>query len=174
MRTFACCAASFAEATQKAAGVRPVTSPPLRAGMFDARWLEGWDFLYFDLHGQPGQPFWMGDDGIIALTAELVQEANLGGAVVFAASCYLGDEDSPMLEALLEAGASYVVGGEGPNLAGQRSVMGASLLGLWFRRWLAIGLGPVTALQLAKARVQWRRGKAARDAEAFRAYVRRV
>lgn len=99
-----------------------------------------------------------------------------------------------MLDALLAAGVKYVIGGDGRNWAGERSVYGASLLGLWFRRLFTRGLDPLRALALAKKRVradmavsrfwEWfdkrpylpgqvRRAEAARDTLGFRAYYRR-
>lgn len=184
MKTFAFCCASFAEVTERAAGVTPLTSPPVDAGTFNPTWLEGYDLLWFDLHGQPGAGWWMGDDRLIAVTAGQIRDANLGGAIVFALNCYLADEGSPMLDALLDAGARYVIGGDGRNWAGQRALHGAAILGMRFVEGLREGQDPLRALALAKRRVRlsmvrdWllRRGKritAAKDTLAFRAYYRR-
>ena len=75
MRTLAYCAESFREATRKAAGVEPLTCPPLWWREFDARAMEGCDLLYFDLHGDPALASWCGDGGIVALTADQVRAA---------------------------------------------------------------------------------------------------
>lgn len=174
IRVFAYCAQSFAEATRKAAGVEPLTCPPISAERFPPLGLQGYDFLYLDLHGSPGEPFWRGDDRICALTATQVLSNDLRGCVVFAANCYLADGDSPMMDALLDAGARYVIGGAGENWGPTRGwLFGAPLLGLWLRRWLAIGLSPLRALGLAKRAVRMR-GVAVEDTLAFRAYYREV
>lgn len=179
MRTFAYCCASYQRPVEKAAGVVPMTCPPQASKNF---WipglLEGQDLLYFDLHGGPGDAQWYGDLGLIALRAEQIRDTDLTGTVIFAANCYLGDTDSPMLDALLAAGASWVVGGEGPNYATKGGLLaGAHLLGLWFRRLLAQGLDVPAALRMAKARTlasRWVWTQASKDARGFKAYYRRA
>ena len=203
MRVFAYCCASFAESTGRAAGVRPLTSPPVDALAFDPRWLEGYDLLWFDLHGQPGLEWWLGDGGVVALTAKQVRGGgrgvggggarpatpgrggDRGGALVFAVNCHLADAGSPMLDALLAAGAGYVIGGEGINWGGQRLLFGAGLLGLRLRQLVERGTGPLLALAWAKRWVTLSlaanrvlgRGdmvEAARDTLGFRAYYRQT
>ncbi len=181
MRIFAYCCASFAGATRKAAGVEPLLSPPLTAVQFEPRWLETCNLVYLDLHGQPGLNFWLGDDGIIALMAHQVREANLSSAVVFATNCYLADEGSPMLDALLDAGARYVIGGEGENWANSQRPAGAAELGRRFRQLFEWGVEPMKALAIAKralvVKSVLRRKRKERlvdkDTLAFRAYYRR-
>lgn len=162
----------------------PLTCPPANADTFDPRWLAGRDLIYLDLHGMPGQPYWLGDDGIVALTAEQIHGASLGNAVVFAINCYLADDDSPMLDALLGAGARYVIGGSGPNLGGQETLQGASLLGFYLRTGLAAGFDPLTALSAAKSALRVHNAvlqaisapatrRANADALEFRAFYRR-
>jgi hypothetical protein len=183
VKIFAYCCQSFRDATRRAAGVIPLTSPPVDAATFGVWQLEGNDFIWFDLHGEPGLRWWLGDNWIVALTAAQVREVDLGGAVVFAVNCYLADEDSPMLEALLDAGARYVVGGTGRNWAGQRTLFGAGLLGMRFLYLMSQGRDPLHSLALAKRwmrlgmamqRVMGKSGKvmAAKDALTFRAYYR--
>ena len=180
MNTFAYCCASFENMTRKAAGVSPSTSPPSTVYNFDLALLEHRDLLWFDLHGAPGESYWLGDDRTLAMTATELRKANLDGAIVFALNCYLADEDSPTLDALLDAGARYVIGGDGKNWGGSnRALMGAGLLGLWFRRLLGWGVPPLEALALAKQRVKLstlKQGKqlAAKDTLQFRAYYREV
>lgn len=186
MRVLAYCCRSFVFSAVQAAGVQPHTCPPTTSATFDPRWLEGRDLLYFDLHGEPGEALWRGDDGVIALTATQILEADLGRSIVFAANCHLADEDSPMLEALLDAGARYVIGGDGKNWGGQRALFGATLLGYAFRQAMAMGVEPLQALTWAKRRVKLdltvekylrRRPQqqlAAEDTLAFRAYYRRI
>jgi hypothetical protein len=181
MRVFAYCDWSFEKSMRWVAGVQPVTCPPVNGESFDLAWLENQDLILIDLHGERGLDYWyaVADEGgipqrIVALRAEQIRLANLGGAVVFATSCYLGEEDSPMLAALLDAGASYVIAGAGENLAGERKVAGAGLLGLFFRMFLKAGESPLDALATAKDSL-WlvaRNKQAREDALAFQAFER--
>jgi hypothetical protein len=149
MRVFALCASSFVESARQASGVEPLASPPLTAADFDPALLAGHDFIYLDLHGGPDDPHWYGDAGP-AVTAEQLRQAQLGGAVVFATNCDLGDAVSPMLDALLAAGASCVIAGAGTNYAGTTQATDAAALGQNFRAQLELGLHPVAALERAK------------------------
>lgn len=192
MRVFALCAAGFEEATRRAAGVEPLLSPPVSRE--DAEVVVGWmawaEFVYLDLHGAPGGTCWLGDEHVAALCAGDLRPAGmetcptspgpLKGTMVFAANCHLGDRDSPMMDALLGAGARYVIAGEGPNAGppGGR-LYGAPLLGLWFRRMLRLGVRPLLALRWAKRVVRLDElvvggevEAANVDAVGFRAYVR--
>jgi hypothetical protein len=157
MRVVAYCAASFRESVTRAAGVDPLLSPPWVASALDVARLAGADLLYFKLHGLPGQPFWYGDGLVTALSAELVGGLDLSGSVVFVANCHLwqqredGIQSSPMLDALLSAGARAVVGGPGENYAKSREVHGADLLGLHFRQAIQLHLRPEFAFRVARA-----------------------
>ena len=192
MRVIAYCCASFTEATEKAAGVKPLSSPPYDSASFDPAWLSAdcygyrYDLIYLDLHGQPGEACWRGDGGIVALTADQIRSVALGGSVVFAVNCFLADSDSPMLEALLEAGARYVVGGTGENFGGEEQLMGAGLMGARFRVLMEQGFEPLLALDFAKRwmrlylaggkvfkQLSPKRMRAAEDALQFRAYYRK-
>ena len=156
MRVFAYCAQPYAEPTRRAAGVNPMTCPPVSADTFIPEWLNGHDFLYFDLHGLPNAGYWYdeqpGPVGMAERTVALwdwqIKAADLSGAVVFAANCYL--TDGPMLPALFGAGAAYVVGGAGKNYSGKSRVAGASQLGELFRHALEAGLPPEKAFSKAK------------------------
>jgi hypothetical protein len=160
MRIWAYCCQEFEKSTRRAAGVKPLTCPPMCAEDFDPRWLgelesdKPWDLIYLDLHGRPGDTAWYGDDGIVAMTEEQVRSVDLGGAVVFAVNCYLADDESPMMDALLDAGAQYVIGGDGLNYGGTRSMVGASKLGQRFRQFYELLGDPLRALSLAKQAVQ--------------------
>ena len=94
---------------------------------------------------------WYGDNFTMAIHVDQLLAARLGGAVVFAANCHL--PETPMLDALLKAGARAVAGGHGANWADKDYVAGADFLGLWFRRWLQLGLSPALSLKLAKIRL---------------------
>jgi hypothetical protein len=184
MRVFAFCARSFQYSVAKAAGVEPLLSPPVEAfgengPEFNPRWVSGYDFLYFKLHGITAQPFWYGDDMITAVTAEQIASSDLHGAVVFVANCNTWDptrpgsprEQAPMLIALLRAGARAVVAGPGPNYGKSRGIYGADLLGINFRRFLQFF--PIEqAFELAKVPVKLaaRRDPQAADALDFRLF----
>jgi len=148
MDVFAYCAWSMRESVRQAAGVAPMTCPPVSALEFEPGWLRGHDFVYFKLHGLRGQPFWYGDEYQTAVTASQLRSADLAGAVVFVANCHL--EGSAMLAALLEAGAKAVIGGPGANYALKYGVNGADLLGLWLRRWLRFGASVQRAMALSQ------------------------
>lgn len=159
------------------AGVPPLTCPPTSSATFEADWLTGYDLLLFDLHGEPADDTWYGDAHYPALTAATVRQANLGGAVVVGLNCHLADSTSPMLDALLSAGASYVVAGDGVNYAGTTKVMGAGTLAMWVRRFLARNIPLPRALWLAKVALKTEMAmghniEAAADALKFKAFVR--
>jgi hypothetical protein len=165
MLVFAYCAESLRSVVERAAGVQPVTCPPVTLDSFKPEWLERKSLLYFNLDGAPDEPYWYGDGWETALSVGKVNQADLGGAIVFVANCYL--PESPFLATLLKAGASFVVGGSGTNYARKSRVGGADLLGMWFRRCLMRGFSPERALKIAKWRVRLTRDKAARDAAEF-------
>ena len=164
MKTFAYCAAEFQHSVRKAAGVQPLLSPPATAETFDPAWLESRDFLYLKLHGLPEEIYWYGDNWITALRATQILAANLTGTIVFVANCHLfqanpsttlgtgngGHPTSPMLSALLGAGARAVIGGSGENYAKRHSVHGADRLGRAFRYLLQFGFPPYTAFRTAQ------------------------
>lgn len=184
MRTFAYCAKRFENTTRRGAGVWPFTCPPVTAETFIPSMLEGYDLLYFDLHGIPDSPTWYGDDHHAALSAWDVRQAHLDGVVVFAVNCYLADQNSPMMDALLDAGASFVIGGEGQNYGGAKRMLGAASLGHAFRLGLQAGLRTPAALSAAK-RWLWllwakhrmlgesQREMAIMDALSFKAFYRK-
>lgn len=171
MRVFAYCAASFEKSVRRAAGVPPLLSPPCGLTAFNPHVLEGYDLLYFKLHGLPGQPYWYGDHWLTALSADQVSQADLSGAVVFVANCYL--PESPLLQALLDAGAKAVVGGPGQNYGRPHSVDGADLLGLYFRYCLQLKLPTKVALTFAKHRLRLKRkDKSTKDTLAFQLWTK--
>jgi hypothetical protein len=147
--SFALCAASLKQSAAAVAGVQPLTSPPLTMPAFQASCLEGNSLLFFKLHGAPGASFWYGDGGQITCSAEQIRSARLDGALVFAANCW-GGKDSPMVQALIAAGAACVVTGEGINYAGINRVDGADVIGIVWRALLELGTPAGFALTLAK------------------------
>ena len=172
MRVFAYCAKSFEAQVRRAAGVQPFTSPPHTVETFEPSWMQGYDLLYFDLHGYVGRWGWHGEEDR-ALCPEGVMRATLSDPVVFTASCYAGP-DHPMVEAFLDAGARVVIGGLGQNFEYSHALIGANLLGMWLRRLLSLGLPWQVALEGARLKVRLGRRShklAAQDALAFQGYV---
>ena len=191
MKILAYCGQSFKDAAGQITGVEPLTCPPYSANDFDPRWLAGYDLLFFDFHGLPELDYWFEDDPItslpgrlVALTADQLRQASLKNSVVIALTCFLADQNSPMLDALLEAGAAYVIGGDGKNWASTKRATGAGLLAKRFIERLEAGQDVAKALAGAKravrmqmikdvARLRLKQVKAARDTLAFRAYYRK-
>ncbi len=173
MRVFAYCAAEFQESVRKAAGVVPLLSPPVTADILEPRCLEDYDFIYLKLHGLPEEVYWYGDKWITALRATQILAADLRGTVVFVASCHLYQTGngrhptSPMLNALLAAGARAVVGGAGENYAKRHKVHGADRLGRTFRYLLQFGLAPYIAFRLARFALALKLHKAPADLDAL-------
>jgi hypothetical protein len=170
VRVKAFCAKSFRVSVHKAAGIEPITCPPVDLLSFRSSILGPCDFLYLKLHGLPEQGFWYGDRGVTACSRFQVASCHLEGAVVFAANCFL--PESPMLAALFDAGASAVIAGSGINFARPITLASADIIGAGLRRGLAAGLSPGAALNLAKAALVVMPGRAKRDALAFRVYER--
>jgi hypothetical protein len=170
------------KATRKVVGVEPLTCPPVTSASFPLHVLKWADFVYFDLHGIPNDPVWMGDDRLPALTAKHLFMADLSNTVVFATNCYLADQGSPMLHALLNAGAEYVIGGDGKNWAMKKSPGRADLLGKWFLMFYRLGLSPEKALAIAKQRLKAslifarsaRKKETIKDTLEFRLYTRKA
>ena len=169
MTTLAYCALSFRHSVAAAAGVTPITSPPLTAGTFHHTWLEGHSLIYIKLHGLAAQPFWYGDNWQTAISAKLIRQASLPNTTIFVANCYLAD--SPMLPALLATGAT-IIGGYGPNFARSDQVYGTDVLGRLIRRLINRHIPPTIALPTAKLllRQRARTDPALLDALDFRLY----
>lgn len=164
MRVQALCCASFERSVKRAANVDPLLSPPVTVETFNPAVLQGYDLLYVKLHGLPGQPYWYGDEWITATSAEQVCKTDLHGATVYAPTCFL--PQSPMLAALFEAGAEYVIGGEDENY--ERTV---DRFGRIIRLLMQTGLSVETSFRLAKLRLRITpQTLAVRDTLNFRLY----
>ena len=148
--------ATGAQSVRNATGVKPRVFPPSSMGEFKAEWLQGFDVLYFHLHGLAHQGYWYGDKWTTAMSDDQIRGCKLTGAVAFVANCYgLG---SKMSQALLDAGCTAVVAGPETNY-GKRggAVRGADLLGQFFIGALTRAnavryerTNPAEALRLAK------------------------
>ncbi len=131
------------------AGIEPQTSPPIFMPGFDPHAMDSHALLFFKLHGLAGQPYWYGDGGATACSAAQIRQARLDGALVFAANCW-GGAQSPMVQALLAAGAACVVTGEGVNYAGVRRIDGADVIGWVWRQLIERGFSAGGALEFGK------------------------
>ncbi len=167
MKSFCFAAKSFEKSAAAMAGVKPLTSPPITFRSFDPQLLEGYDLLFFKLHGLARQPYWYGDGFISACSADQLRTAELSGALVFAANCF-GGAESPMVKALLEAGAAAVITGEGLNYAGTNRLDGADVIGLAWRWLMKAGFTAEAALKLGKTAAKVRRPGLAKDIDSFR------
>jgi len=163
LNVYALCPASQRWAVAQAAGVAPLTSPPLRLGTrqaagLDPGLLEGRDLLYLALHGLPGEPYWYGDGAMTALSTAAFRGAHDGrplalrNTVVFVASCHF--TEGPFFAALLACRPRALIAGSGENYARSLSLVGPHLLGYYLRRALEAGLLPRLALEVAKARLR--------------------
>jgi len=155
-----------------------ITSPPVDAMTFNPSWLMGYDVLYIDLYGEPGDSSLyrkVGDRMEPALDVATVRETDLCGAVVIATACYL--PQTPFLDAFLAAGARGVIGGAGYNWGDDDQPIGAQKLAKHVIARLEWGDTPEEALKRAKGslsmsleRLFWR--EATEDALQFALYER--
>jgi len=174
----------FLMATMKVVGREAdvFVSPPMDKWKFKAEWMQGYDLIYLDLHGERdardlcvyggSNPGWK----IRALGIETVWRAFLKGAVVFATSCYL--PETPFVKAFLDAGARAVIAGEGVNWGGKTRMMGAQLLAREILSRAGEGwempVGDYVSLAKDGLRKSWRRlmnREAVEDALAFEVYI---
>lgn len=151
------CDQRYAAATREVVGrgVNIITSPPVYAGDWDPDWLgAGWDFIYVDLHGQPGSVYLYSgpSQAQAALSVRVVRAAVLEGTVVFAATCYL--PSTPFLDAFLGSGATAVVAGRGENWGTRRRLSGAQILAKYLLEGLRAEMELGTAFRWAKQRLR--------------------
>jgi hypothetical protein len=139
----------------KVTGVTPIMFPPETMKTFRPAWLNGYDFLYFHLHGLPHQPFWYGNGWITAISSEQIEQCDLRGCSVFVSNCF--GLDGRMESAILNAGARAIVTGPGKNDAGKGGwVRGADLLGALYLRGCMAGLGDEDAFKRARQSLRLR------------------
>ena len=156
MKRFCLSAESFARSAAVLAGVRPLTSPPITLATFDPRLLDGQDLVTFKLHGLDGQPYWYGDGGITACSADQLAQARLPGALVFVANCW-GGAQSPMIQALQAAMVAALC----------RQIDGADVLGYVWRHMVELGFDAETGLRLGKIMARYRRPRLKADIASF-------
>lgn len=155
MNIVAYCDRRYEQATRAAVGggALLLTCPPA-TGADLVRHAEEFahaDLVYFNLHGVPGRSEWYTSDRKVALTAAQLRALDLSQATIYLVNCYAG---GGLLDVLKEMNPRAVIGGFGQNLGGLDRLAGADLLGLWFRRWLNVGLAPAAALRAAKTRLR--------------------
>lgn len=156
MKVAAYCTLTAKDIVKEAAGVEPVTSPPLTIQDFDPTQLSGVDILYFRLHGLrliPSRMFGESESGdlIAAIGKEQIEQADLAGATVILANCY--GAQSPMVDSFYNAGASTVIAGSGQNYASTTRVTGVDLLAKFIIGGLRNGLSLDAAMITAKTRL---------------------
>lgn len=161
MKVIAYTARRYEVATKRALGREAVviTCPPLNdkhfnEGLGNYDLFGNYDVAVFNLHGFPHLPVWLGDGGLIAFKGSTLSSQRRFAKGVFAINCNLGDTNHPMLECLWNAGAEWVVAGDGLNYGGTRVPVGADVLLRWFRRSLE-GRTPEQALARAKKFARW-------------------
>ncbi len=156
MRILAFTDLRYVQATRQVVGgeARVMTSPPTFAREVQPEWFAGYDFIYLDLHGLVSSVYlYSGPEAErAALSLETVRAMALGGAVVFATTCYLPQTQFPA--AFLAAGASAVIAGDGPNYGGRTRLTGAQTLAQLVLRFMERGLVASAALARAKRALQ--------------------
>lgn len=154
---FVYCAQAWRKAAALTALRIPVTSPPVTAENFNPVWMERKPVLIFKLHGYPDDPNWYGlgpHEGALrvkpmALTPDLVRQADLTGAVVLAIVCH--GAESPMQEAFFAAGVRGFFGSTGEVRARETQPGEADTLARYLLRVLAGGtIDPTGALAIAQ------------------------
>lgn len=175
MRVLAYCDQRYLAATRKVVGrgAKIVSSPPLSAHDVGPGFLEGYDVIYLDLHGEPGSGYlysYASYHPLAALSFQTVQRAKLEGVVVVATTCHL--PETPFAYAFQDAGA-VLVGGSGRNWGTRRRLSGAQVLAKHIIDGLRRGYRVEKALELAKRKLRYslRRlydRKSTMDALAFR------
>ena len=146
--TFAYCPPSQRWAVSHAAGVEPLTCPPMTYQRFDSGNLRHRKLLYFSLHGVPDQPYWYGANHTTAMSTDAFHNLDLSETIVFVANCHL--PDTPFLKAILDCNPLFLAGGRGVNLTRGHSLVGAHLLGYLFRLAISLHIPPANALAMAK------------------------
>lgn len=171
MRVLAYCTAPAARSVEEATGVIPMTSPPLNARLVNGADFEGYDLLYFRLHGvRENVTTWFGESeqGVIepALNPHQLRGVDLGGAIVVVANCY--GYDTLHRWPFYQVGASAVIAGPGPNYAARNKVVGADKLVRELIQGLERGLSVERALAGAKRALLFTSWRATdRDARQF-------
>lgn len=154
MKIAAYCDVRYEQATRAASGgaALVITCPPVFGAdlpQYAAAFAQA-DLIYFNLHAAPDHEAWYITSGQQAVTDLELRALDVTRAVVFMVNCYAG---GGMLDALKAMQPRAIVGGFGENEGGRNLLTGADLLGLWFRRALGLGLTPLAALTMAKARL---------------------
>lgn len=130
MKVVAYASEMYAEALKRAAGVTPITSPPVTGYSVNVKEFEGAGVLIFMLHGELGDPVWRGEGrqtiGPItlrpeALRVDQLRGLDLQGTVILLGNCWSGNGPDVFRPVLFEAGASAIIAGEGANYSERSS-----------------------------------------------------
>lgn len=165
MHTIAYCARSLYRPVQLAAGVKPLTCPPLDLHTIDPDRFQEAGFLYLSLHGLADEPYLYGDNYATALTCDQIAGLDLSQTVVFSTCCFF--LDSPWPAAFKAANVKALVGGHGPNFTRRFHVGGADHLGRLFRLFVTARMDPAKALKLARTCLVGAQRPGTRDALQF-------
>lgn len=145
----AICLEHTAAATHAAAGIPPITSPPLTQRTYRRAILESADLIYIKLHGQPNQPYWTNAGQQRVINYHQIAATNLTGKTILLAACHT-TQTSPMLQALIKANAAAIIYGDGENYTGITKPAGADILFTNLRQLLAAGIPTLIAYNLAR------------------------
>lgn len=142
------------------------TCPPTTQRSWEATWMEGRQFQLYNLHGTLNSPHWYGQKDSsypadyplfpVALTPQLLAQADLSGAIVFTEACYgthiVGKSaDASLALEFLRRGAAVVVGFTTTSYGSSEPPLGgADLLAQFFWRSLVSGLTAGEALARSK------------------------
>lgn len=134
MKTVVYCAETYEQASRKAAGRNAIifTCPPHHEHNLDAirAAMQAADLILFNLHGLPDGAAWLAHRSgpPVAIRANQLASFDLSGAVIFVESCYTGDPDNPMHQALEKTGCRAIIAGAGENFGGSVEMAAADWL----------------------------------------------
>lgn len=163
MNVWAYCSADWIASTRHAAGVEPVTAPPLDVDGLDSVLEKAAvsDLVYLNLHGFNNQSNYFGQSGKsigpTALTPEAVLRCKWNGVVVFASVCFSAAEGASraIAEAFLANGARAFIGSKTEAYGRMRPVRfdgEADRLGHVFRKLYRPDKDPAATLRAAMRR----------------------
>lgn len=148
MRILAYCAASAEQSVTRAAGRRPLLSPPVNFMRILPVTLQRRDLIYLRLFGGLRHAYLYGDTDKPALSTYILRDAHMDGAIVYLNGAPLGD--SPFPAAIYAGGAGVLIGSPTNHIPRLLEMLRADQMGCTFRRLLQLGFGPAPALLIAR------------------------
>ena len=118
MNTTAYCTQDQAPLVRWAAGVTPLTCPPLSSSspaIIHHLSNNKDKLLYIALHGLPDQPYLYGSEWITALRTDQITQLQIHNTIVYLPSCHT--PQSPILQAFLSTNAQAIIAGDNANYA---------------------------------------------------------